>query len=145
MLIIINPGHSATDPGAIGPTGLHEADVTLAVAQMLVSRGSDGIMYVMQRQGPGKKGLGRLLLGLKQNPPAILVSLHCDAYAWEPGHCIHRATVYYWQGDPDVARRNASHRLAVLNREAARRPHGYAADALTRPAPYLRRRQDGTA
>ena len=32
--VVIDPGHGGEDPGAIGPTGLHEADVTLAIGKM---------------------------------------------------------------------------------------------------------------
>ena len=143
MIVSLNPGHSESDPGAIGPTGLHEAEVNAAVAELIASRAGDGVVYAVERQVPGTKGLGRFLLALRENPPLVLVSLHCDAYPWQPGRCIHRATVYYWQGDKDTERRNASHRLAVICREAARRPNGYASDAMVRPAPYLRRDKNG--
>ncbi len=32
MIVVIDPGHGGRDPGAVGPTGLQEKDVTLAVA-----------------------------------------------------------------------------------------------------------------
>ncbi len=34
-MIVIDPGHGGKDPGAIGPTGLKEKDVTLAIAKRL--------------------------------------------------------------------------------------------------------------
>jgi len=33
--VIIDPGHGGDDPGAIGPTGLHEADVALSIGRMV--------------------------------------------------------------------------------------------------------------
>ncbi len=36
--IVIDPGHGGDDPGAIGPTGLKEKDVTLRIAKMLKAR-----------------------------------------------------------------------------------------------------------
>jgi len=35
--ICIDPGHGGADPGAIGPTGLKEKDVNLAVSLKLAS------------------------------------------------------------------------------------------------------------
>jgi len=34
-VVIIDPGHGGDDPGAIGPSGLHEADVALAIGRMV--------------------------------------------------------------------------------------------------------------
>ncbi len=41
--VVIDPGHGGGDPGAIGPTGLHEADVTLAIGKM--------VRDLLERQG----------------------------------------------------------------------------------------------
>jgi N-acetylmuramoyl-L-alanine amidase len=35
IIVALDPGHGGEDPGAIGPTGLREKDVVLAVALML--------------------------------------------------------------------------------------------------------------
>lgn len=35
MIIMIDPGHSGTDPGAVGPSGVKEKDINLAVAERL--------------------------------------------------------------------------------------------------------------
>ncbi|HCC85671.1 MAG TPA: N-acetylmuramoyl-L-alanine amidase [Porphyromonadaceae bacterium] len=35
MRIVIDPGHGGRDPGAVGPAGIREKDVTLAVAKLL--------------------------------------------------------------------------------------------------------------
>jgi N-acetylmuramoyl-L-alanine amidase len=36
--VVIDPGHGGSDPGAIGPTGLQEKDVTLKVAKRVAAR-----------------------------------------------------------------------------------------------------------
>ncbi len=41
--VIIDPGHGGSDPGAIGSTGLREADVTLGIGRM--------VKQVLERQG----------------------------------------------------------------------------------------------
>jgi N-acetylmuramoyl-L-alanine amidase len=33
IIVALDPGHGGEDPGAIGPTGLREKDVVLAVAR----------------------------------------------------------------------------------------------------------------
>ena len=38
LVIAIDPGHGGEDPGAIGPSGLKEKDVVLAVALQLRER-----------------------------------------------------------------------------------------------------------
>lgn len=46
--ICLDPGHGGPDPGAVGPTGLREKDVNLAIAlqvrDTLVERGADVVM-----------------------------------------------------------------------------------------------------
>ncbi len=38
MIIMIDPGHGGNDPGAIGPSGVREKDVNLAVSEKLHTR-----------------------------------------------------------------------------------------------------------
>lgn len=49
--ITIDPGHGGNDSGAVGPTGLREADVTLAVGLLVAAHlGTVGIDVVMTRR-----------------------------------------------------------------------------------------------
>ena len=36
-IVMLDPGHGGVDPGAIGPTGVREADITLAIAKRVAS------------------------------------------------------------------------------------------------------------
>lgn len=38
MIIGIDPGHGGIDPGAIGPTGVREADITLKISLLLADK-----------------------------------------------------------------------------------------------------------
>ena len=38
MVVAIDPGHGGEDPGAVGPTGLREKDVVLAIARLMLMR-----------------------------------------------------------------------------------------------------------
>ena len=50
--IVIDPGHGGEDPGAVGPSGLKEKDVTLALAKMLAQklRSRLGIEVILTRE-----------------------------------------------------------------------------------------------
>ena len=37
MIVVIDPGHGGSDPGAIGPGGTREADINLAVSSRLAA------------------------------------------------------------------------------------------------------------
>uniref|UniRef100_A0A7V5XG64 N-acetylmuramoyl-L-alanine amidase n=1 Tax=Thermodesulfobacterium geofontis TaxID=1295609 RepID=A0A7V5XG64_9BACT len=50
--VVIDPGHGGEDPGAVGPSGLKEKDVTLAIAKMLAQklRSRLGIEVILTRE-----------------------------------------------------------------------------------------------
>ena len=134
MRIVINPGHSRYfDPGALGPTGLREADVVREVAIALVALGGEGVTYEPKRQPCLPGGLSILLAALRRNPPNLLVSLHCDAATHPP--CIHQSRIVYRSDDPISDRRGASWRLACTIVERASL---YAQTSRTMAAPYQR-------
>src|SRR6185295_11408698 len=51
LVIAIDPGHGGEDPGAIGPSGLREKDVVLAIAMQLRERlnAKPGVRVLMTR------------------------------------------------------------------------------------------------
>ena len=51
VTVMIDPGHGGEDPGAIGPTGLREKDVVLAIGRMLKERldATPGVRALMTR------------------------------------------------------------------------------------------------
>jgi len=55
LTITLDPGHGGVDPGALGPQGVHEKDIVLAIALLLrdagVKRG-DGCSDARDRHGP---------------------------------------------------------------------------------------------
>lgn len=144
MLTVINPGHSASDPGAIGPTRLMEAEVNLRVAHALLPRTGNGLIYRGQRQPPGKRGLGIMLLALKTARPDLVLSIHCNGHEWRPGKCIHRAEAFYWVQDPDRTRRERSLAFAEHLAATATGEPGYAETAMLKTFPVLRKRADGS-
>ncbi|WP_242096015.1 MULTISPECIES: N-acetylmuramoyl-L-alanine amidase [unclassified Sphingomonas] len=80
-LVVIDPGHGGVDPGAIGPSGLREKDVTLRVAKAIrdellasgrvrVALTRDDDRYLVLRE---RYGIARRLHG------DLFISIHCDS------------------------------------------------------------------
>jgi N-acetylmuramoyl-L-alanine amidase len=81
-LIVLDAGHGAHDPGAVGPTGLREKDVNLAVAlaagRLLIEAGHD---VVQTRDGDTFTRPEERAVFANQRRAAIFVSVHCNAAA----------------------------------------------------------------
>jgi N-acetylmuramoyl-L-alanine amidase len=80
-LVVIDAGHGGVDPGAIGPDGLREKDVTLKVAKAIrdellasgrvrVALTRDDDRYLILRE---RYGIARRLKG------DLFISIHCDS------------------------------------------------------------------
>jgi N-acetylmuramoyl-L-alanine amidase len=80
-LVVIDAGHGGHDPGALGPNGLREKDVTLRIAQAIkdellrsgrvrvaLTRGDDRYLILQERYGVARK------LGAD-----LFISIHCDS------------------------------------------------------------------
>ncbi|MES2753058.1 MAG: N-acetylmuramoyl-L-alanine amidase [Pseudomonadota bacterium] len=80
-LVVIDPGHGGHDPGAIGPSGLREKDVTLRIARAIrdellrsgrvrvaLTRDDDRFLVLQERYGVARK------LGAN-----LFISVHCDS------------------------------------------------------------------
>ncbi|EJD6648285.1 N-acetylmuramoyl-L-alanine amidase AmiB [Citrobacter freundii] len=81
VVIAIDAGHGGQDPGAIGPGGTREKNVTIAVARKLRSLLNDDPMFkgVLTRDGDYFISvMGRSDVARKQNSN-FLVSIHADA------------------------------------------------------------------
>ncbi len=81
VIIAIDAGHGGQDPGAIGPGGTREKNVTIAIARKLRTLLNDDPMFkgVMTRDGDYFISvMGRSDVARKQNAN-FLVSIHADA------------------------------------------------------------------
>lgn len=86
MKSCIDPGHSgAIEPGAIGPLGTWEANVTLAVGKLIRQLLSDQHTVTLTRDGEVGDDLlswrGRMAAGCD-----LFVSLHCNAAGAQEAH-----------------------------------------------------------
>jgi N-acetylmuramoyl-L-alanine amidase len=79
-VIVLDPGHGGNDPGAIGPNGIAEKNVTLAVStyvrQMLMD---NGIVVIMARSDDSEILLQPRVDIANNNHADLFVSIHCNA------------------------------------------------------------------
>ena len=89
-IIVLDPGHGGSDAGAIGPTGVMEKSVSLAVslkAQKLLT--ANGYEVIMTRTtdidvaAPGVPDSTELQARVDKAPPdaALFISVHCNAFS----------------------------------------------------------------
>jgi len=79
--VMLDPGHGGKDPGAIGPTGLKEKEVVLAIGRMVRDRlrGDDGFEVRMTRDGDVFIPLEERTALANESKADVFVSLHINA------------------------------------------------------------------
>ncbi|XKE44569.1 N-acetylmuramoyl-L-alanine amidase [Halomonas organivorans] len=82
IIIAVDAGHGGEDPGAIGPSGVREKDVVLAMAQRLARRidATEGFKAVMIRDGDYYVGLRQRTRIAREQKADFFVSIHADAF-----------------------------------------------------------------
>ncbi|KAB2875295.1 MAG: AMIN domain-containing protein [Burkholderiaceae bacterium] len=81
-IVAIDPGHGGEDPGAIGPTGLREKDVVLAVALRLRERlnALPGLRAMLTRDADFFVPLHDRVRKARRVQADLFVSIHADAF-----------------------------------------------------------------
>ncbi len=82
VVVAIDPGHGGEDPGAIGPSGLQEKDVVLAVALKLRDRINSvpGMRAMLTRDGDYFVPLYERVRKARRVQADLFVSIHADAF-----------------------------------------------------------------
>ncbi len=82
VIIALDPGHGGEDPGAVGPTGLREKDVVLAIALQLRDRlnALPGMRVMMTRDGDFFVPLHERVRKARRVQADLFVSIHADAF-----------------------------------------------------------------
>jgi len=82
VIVAIDPGHGGEDPGAIGPTGLREKDVVLAIALELRERlnAVNGMRVMLTRETDHFVPLWERVRKARRVQADLFVSLHADAF-----------------------------------------------------------------
>lgn len=134
VVVAVDAGHGGEDPGAIGPTGLREKDVTLSIARLLKDRldAVPGVRAVLTRTGDYFVPLHERVRKARRVQADLLVSVHADAFLRREAR---GASVYALSttGATSVTarwmaeRENAADAVGGLNVTAARDPQLLAA------------------
>ncbi len=127
-VVVIDPGHGGSDPGAIGPTGLKEKEVTLGIAQALkelfnqagipvyLTREKDNLVYLEDRVNFANQKNGFVFVSihtnsvLKHRPEAtgietyVLSSKYIGASAKDVADRENRASRMHPELDTDLAK-----------------------------------------
>ncbi|MCA0244237.1 MAG: N-acetylmuramoyl-L-alanine amidase [Proteobacteria bacterium] len=82
IIVALDPGHGGEDPGAIGPTGLREKDVVLAIARMLREELNQqrNLRVYLTRDADFFVPLHERVRKARRVQADLFVSLHADAF-----------------------------------------------------------------
>ncbi len=80
-LIIIDPGHGGIDPGAVGPSNIHEKTVVLALAKELKRQleASGGYRVILSRENDNFIKLTNRVKFARKHEGDLFISLHADS------------------------------------------------------------------
>lgn len=98
--IVIDPGHGGRDPGAIGPGGLQEKDVTLQVALLLRGRLSKhpGYRILMTRDKDVRISTRERVAFANEQKADLFISIHCNSLGKQQLNIIE---TYYFGAQAD--------------------------------------------
>ncbi|MFY9478752.1 MAG: N-acetylmuramoyl-L-alanine amidase [Aquabacterium sp.] len=82
VIVALDPGHGGEDPGAIGPSGLYEKHVALAIAMKLRARinAQPGMRAMLTREADYFVPLHERVRKARRVQADLLVSIHADAF-----------------------------------------------------------------
>jgi N-acetylmuramoyl-L-alanine amidase len=82
VVVALDPGHGGEDPGATGPSGLHEKDVVLAIALQLRERinAVPGMRAMLTRDADFFVPLHERVRKARRVQADLFVSIHADAF-----------------------------------------------------------------
>ncbi|RPI43171.1 MAG: N-acetylmuramoyl-L-alanine amidase [Betaproteobacteria bacterium] len=82
VVVVIDAGHGGEDPGAIGPLGTHEKNVTLAIARKLrnIVNAEPGMRAVLTRDDDYFVALHTRVQKARRVRADLFVSIHADAF-----------------------------------------------------------------
>jgi N-acetylmuramoyl-L-alanine amidase len=81
IIIAVDAGHGGDDPGASGPAGTHEKDVTLAIARLLVAHLNErpGLHAVLTRDSDRLIDLRERFERARNARADLFISIHADS------------------------------------------------------------------
>lgn len=103
-LIVIDPGHGGSDPGAVGIGGLREKDIVFPVAQRVATLlEQQGAQVVLTRQDDRTLDLSPRVQTAQRYGADMFISLHANAISMSRPDVNGVETYYYSSSDRPVA------------------------------------------
>jgi len=104
QLVVIDPGHGGSEPGAVGESGLREADLNLAVARAAADvLASDGVTVTLTRNTDIRLTLAARAAIARASGARAFVSIHHNAAPDGPS-ATPGTEVWYQVADPESRR-----------------------------------------
>ena len=115
IVVVVDAGHGGHDPGAHGPSGVREKDVTLAISRQLVAllNSEPGMRGVLTRSDDRFLGLRERMEKARSANADLFISIHADAAS---NRSAQGSTVYVLS--EKAASDEASRRLAARENAA---------------------------
>ena len=105
--VALDPGHGGSDPGAIGPAGTREKDVTLAIARKVApALAQSGVQVILTRDDDRFVSLEERTARANASGADLFISIHCNA---AENHAKHGVETYVL----DTARDEMAGRIAA--------------------------------
>ncbi len=99
-LVIIDPGHGGSDPGAVGIGNIHEADVVLEIAQQVASiLEQQGVQATLTRTSDVDVELEPRVAMAEQANASLFVSIHANAIDMSRPEINGTSTYYFSSGE----------------------------------------------
>jgi len=99
-VVIIDPGHGGSDPGAVGIGNIHEADVVLEIAQQVASiLEQQGVQAIMTRTSDVDVELEPRVALAEQANASLFVSIHANAIDMSRPEINGTSTYYFSSGE----------------------------------------------
>jgi N-acetylmuramoyl-L-alanine amidase len=82
IIVAVDAGHGGEDVGAIGPSGVYEKNIVLAISRALVAEINryDGMRGVLVRDGDYYVGLRKRMIKARDEKADLFISIHADAF-----------------------------------------------------------------
>jgi N-acetylmuramoyl-L-alanine amidase len=139
-LVVIDPGHGGSDPGAVAPDGTLEKDIVLSIAKHLQARLHQAAVYTMlTRSGDGwvKPAPGSGFFGSKRqdlieraeianrNQADLFISIHCNSF---PQSIWSGAQTFYYPDQEESRKLAAAIQTELVRRLGPNRRQANAGD-----------------
>lgn len=102
--VVLDPGHGGREPGAVGPTGLREADLNLDVARRVRALlEAEGVSVVLTRDADVRMTLATRAAIAKTMSPIAFLSIHHNAAPVGSSN-VPGSEMYHQLADPESKR-----------------------------------------